>query len=147
MPIKIDELLPHARPMILIDHVVEFKEDYIHTTLKLKPNAPFMSEGEVPSYISLEYMAQTIGAWNGLRAIQSQSKPKIGFLLGTRELKLACASFKEGDDLDIFGEVKYIDEELASFECYVKKNENVVATATLNVFQPKEVHLMEKVDG
>ena len=137
----IETLLPHDRPMILIDRVINFREDYIHASVRIHENSPFLEQGEVPSYVSLEYMAQTVGAWNGLLARQNNTAPKIGFLLGTRQLTLDIPSFKVGDDLEVYGEAKYNDEEMASFECWVEVEKSRVAHAILNVYKPKTVEI------
>jgi len=137
----IEHLLPHAHPMILIDNVVDFRDDFIHTNVTIKEDSPFFENDEVPSYISLEYMAQSVGAWNGLFSRQNNMEPKIGFLLGSRQLNLEVSSFKLGDRLDIYGEVKYSDGEMASFDCWIDKGSERVAHAILNVFQPKNIEL------
>lgn len=140
----VDQLLPHAHPMILIDRVVAYREGYIQTALTIHQNSLFIENGEVPSYISLEYMAQTVGVWNGLFSRQNNKEPNIGFLLGTRQLTLEIPSFKLRDCLDIYGETKYVDEEMASFECWVEKEGHRVAHAILNVFQPKNVEMRKE---
>ena len=135
----IADLLPHNHPLILIDRVVDYTEDTIHTIVNIRNDSPFFENGAIPSYIGLEYMAQTVGAWTGLMARQQNQEPKIGFLLGSRKLILNVPTFKEGSTLDIHGLVKYNDGEMGSFECWVEIDGEQVVQANLNVFQPSNI--------
>lgn len=135
----IEHILPHAKPMILIDKIIACSEDFIHSTLQITADIPFFVEGGVPCYIALEYMAQTIAAWSGIMARAKQEKPKVGFLLGTRKLTLNEETFVSGDLLDIYGKLKYNDGEMACFDCWVTVNQLQIVSAQLNVFQPKDI--------
>ena len=174
------DLLPHDPPMILLDRVLEHRDDYIETAVTIQEGSPFCNLGipigvqnvdsetrvearsvqlvredpeiskvskthslkhdgyRVPSYVAIEYMAQAIAAWNGLLSRKQGQKPRIGFLLGSRKLKLLTPCFKVGETLNVFGQSKYNDEEMASFDCWVERSGERVAEASLNVFQPKE---------
>ena len=135
------DLLPHEPPMILLDRVVAHDEDFIHATVTIRKGAPFFADGEIPSYIALEYMAQAVGAWNGLQARQHHKKPKLGFLIGSRRLTLDIPSFKEGLALDVYGQAVYKDKEMASFDCWIEVQGQRVVSAALNVFQPKTIDI------
>lgn len=135
--LPISDLLPHKDPMIMVDHVQDFQDDSIHVMLTIRPGIPFFENGEVPSYVAIEYMAQAVAAWNGLILRKYNLPPRIGFLLGTRKLTLTQPSFEEGDILHIFGQSKYSDGEMASFECRIEIAGKQVASANLNVFQPE----------
>jgi len=130
-------LLPHAPPMILLDDIIAHEENFVHTRVRIREGLPFFKNGGVPSYIALEYMAQTIGVWKGFLSQEHNQKPQIGFLIGSRQLILNTPFFKEGAILDVYGEPKYNDGEMASFECWVESQGQRFAQATLNVFQPK----------
>lgn len=134
------DLLPHKPPMILIDDIIEHGPDHIHTILTIRDCIPFYKDGLVPTYVSLEYMAQTVAVWSGLMGQQQNLPPKIGFLLGTRQLRLNASHFKNGDILHVFGNLKFNDGEMASFDCRVDVNGNTIASALLNVFQPKDIN-------
>jgi len=136
---SIEHYLPHAKPMILIDNIVSFGDDFIQTTVLINKNSVFFDEKGVPSYIALEYMAQSIAAWNGLQARDMNEPPKIGFLLGSRKLILKVPFFKENDRLNVYGKLKYSDGEMASFECWVERNSEKCVHAILNVYQPKNI--------
>lgn len=133
------DLLPHKPPMILLDRVVNFGEDFIQTSLTIHKGVPFFKKEGVPAYVAIEYMAQTVGVWSGLTARQYNLPPKIGFLLGTRKLTLQIPFFKDGAELIVYGNSKYNDGQMASFDCWVEVQGEKVASAILNVFQPDNV--------
>jgi predicted hotdog family 3-hydroxylacyl-ACP dehydratase len=135
----IAKFLPHDGPMVLLDSLLECLDESVHATVTIKEEAPFCEQGNVPSYVALEYMAQAIAAWNGYHAHQHQEKPKIGFLLGSRSLTLLVPAFAVGETLDIYGQCQYNDGEMASFACWIEKNKKRIAEATLNVYQPKHM--------
>jgi len=138
LDVNIKDLLPHDPPMVLIDRAMRYNDDSIHCQLTIKDDSPFCEGGFVPSYVALEYMAQTIAAWNGLISRQLGEEPKIGYLLGARQLVLNVSTFQVGEMLDIYGKSQYVDGEMASFDCWIDINGKRVAHAGLNVFQPKE---------
>lgn len=136
--LKIEEIIPQDPPFVLIDEVLKFDEESIHACLTISEKDPFYLNGSVPAYVSLEYMAQTIAAWNGLRALQRGGAPKIGFLLGTRKLQMKVSQFTKDQHLDVRGGMVYSDGEIASFDCVVSCNEEKLVAATLTVYEPKE---------
>src|SRR5579871_5404593 len=137
MTYTMSDILPHKDPMILIDHVVEHKKDFIHTNLTIREGIPFYENNCVPSYIAIEYMAQSIAAWNGIILWKTKEKPRIGFLLGTRKMTLRVPAFYHGSVLDIYGFSKFTSGEIGSFECWIKIDGERVVESNLTVFQPK----------
>ncbi len=135
----IKDLLPHNPPMILLDRVVAFRDDFIHAAVTIQEGSAFFVDGEVPSYVALEYMAQAIGVWRGILALHKNQSPQIGFLLGTRSLKLEVPAFQEGAELDVYGQSKYTDGEVAAFDCWVEIQGTRVVHASLNVYQPENL--------
>ncbi len=135
---NIADFLPHASPMILLDEVITHEEDFVHTRVTIGSNSPFFTKDGVPSYVALEYMAQTVGVWKGMIHQQQNQRPQIGFLLGSRRLTLNTPFFKKGTTLDVYGKPLYNDGEMASFECWMTSMGERLASATLNVFQPKD---------
>ena len=135
------DLLPHDPPMVLLDQMVSYTSNSIHTQVAINDDSPFCENGRVPSYVSIEYMAQTVGVWNGSMARINNTPPKLGFLLGARKLDLKVPDFKVGQVLDVFGTVQYLDGEMASFNCWIEINNERVVEACLNVFQPKDLSM------
>jgi predicted hotdog family 3-hydroxylacyl-ACP dehydratase len=86
--------------------------------------------------VVLEYMAQTIGALAGLRARASGEPPRVGFLLGTRDLSLSVPGFAVGDEIVVAAHRVFGDEAIGSFDCTATRAGVPVAAGTLNVYLP-----------
>ncbi len=125
--------------MVLIDRAVSYRDDFIHCQVEINDNSPFCENGTVPSYIGLEYMAQTIAVWNGIMSRHQDIEPKIGFLVGTRRLDLNLPYFKVGEVLNVYGKTQFMDGEMASFECWIDVNGKRASSAGLNVYQPNDI--------
>ncbi|WP_428773789.1 hotdog family protein [Vibrio sp.] len=139
----IDQLLPHDDPMILIDTAVDIQQDTVHCQVTIGPNNPFFNaeSDSVPSYVGIEFMAQSVAAWSGYHALMQGAEPPIGFLLGSRRYHSECTRFKRGLLLDIQAEKVIQDNGMAVFACKIFDQDNCVASCQLNVFVPNEQQL------
>ncbi len=135
----IAELLPHSGAMVLLDEVVEHGEGRIVTRVTLRPGSLFTEGGRIPALVAIEYMAQTVGAYAGMRARAAGEPVQMGYLLGTRELTLDVDAFDVGDELVVEARHVWGDEQLGSFQCVVGREGRAVASALLNVYQGSEV--------
>ena len=130
------ELLPHRGRAVLLDEVVEADDVRVVCRVVIREGSPFVEGGTVPAVIVLEYMAQTIGAQAGLRARDAGEAPRVGFLLGTRDLTLPPGGLAVGDDLLVEAIRIFGDESIGSFDCTVRRGGVPVAAGTLNVYLP-----------
>ncbi len=136
---NITQYIPHSGKMVLVDEIIEFKDKSIKTRVKITKDSMFITDKGIPSYVGIEYMAQSIAAYAGSLGKKKGDAPKIGFLLGSRNYKSSCAYFENGDILNIEVTEQYIDESgLALFDCEINWADNKI-TATLNVFHPEEI--------
>lgn len=139
-----EDLLPHSAPMVFLDEVLDWKSPYIRCRLVVRAQSLFLENNELPVAITLEYMAQTIGAYVGLSNL-SQSKPiNIGYLLGTREMELKADYLQIGDELIIDAEHLFGKDTVGSFRCTVRRGEQLIAAAVLNVFQPLDQEIVQQ---
>ena len=84
-------------------------------------------------------MAQTSSAFAGLEAKRAGEPIKLGFLLGTRRYETSLEVFPKGMVLDVRAQSEYRDANgLDSFHCMLSVGDEVVTTARLNVFQPRD---------
>ncbi len=130
------QLVPHAPPMLLLDELVEWAPGRARCAVRLRPDSPFMEDGRVRALVSLEYMAQAAAACAGMEARGGEGAARGGLLLGTRELSLAVAHFRAGDELMVEAERVSADEQVTSFRCQVHRGQELVARAVLSVFHP-----------
>ncbi|WP_338508296.1 hotdog family protein [Pseudomonas poae] len=131
------ELLPHAGDMILIDQVLSFDEEQVHTRLTVKPGGLFnRADGSLPAWVGIELMAQSVAAYAGCRARKNGEAVELGFLLGTRKFECNVDGFPAGAELTIQGLRSLEDDNgMGVFECHLT-GDGIQASARLNVFRP-----------
>lgn len=134
----IEDLVPHASTMLLIDRVVAAEGERVVSELTIRPDNIFFQRGRgVPAYVGFEFMAQTISAYDGLRRRRSGNKPAIGLLLGCRKYAAARPFFVEGESLTVESISLLGEEGMASFDCRIfEAGGGEVATAVINVYRP-----------
>ena len=136
----IHEVVPHRPPMLLLDRVCSHDDDVTVCTVTIRDDSPFITTGadgrrEVPAVVGVEYMAQTVAAYAGLAARGENRAPRIGFLLGCRELTLAVEGFGVGDVLLVEARHVFGESDLGSFACKVTREGRTLAAGTLTVYQ------------
>lgn len=135
-PYHITEILYHAPPMILIDRVEAYDRETVASVVEITAGSPFMEGEQVPAYVGIEYMAQSIAAYSGIKARNAGCDPRIGYLIGSRNLMLACPGYAIGDKISVTVHLVYDEAPMAVFDCTIHRAEKLVAEARLNVYQP-----------
>ena len=133
------ELLPHAGDMILIDQVLGFDQEQIHTRLTVRAGGLFNREdGSLPAWVGVELMAQSVAASAGCRARVQRDPVELGFLLGTRKFECNVEHFPAGTELHIHALRSLEDDNgMGVFECHLT-GPGIHASARLNVFRPPQ---------
>ena len=137
-----ETLLPHDHPMILIDGVLGYDEESVTVDVTPAPGKPFADEdGNVPGWVGMEYMAQAIAAYAGVRAQLNGQPVKVGFLLGTRAYDIFESHFQCHQQYAVSAKMIYDDDGVAAFQCEITNasTENILARATINTFQPDDI--------
>lgn len=129
------ELLPHRPPMLLLDEVTSWNGDRVECRVVLRDDSPFVEAGRVASTIAVEYMAQCVAAFAGLRGRERGEPVRIGYLVGAREVTFAVDDLRVGDVLRVEASPVWGDETLGNFACAVDREGEAVARGTLNVYQ------------
>ena len=126
---SIEQVVPHDAPMILIEQLAEYSDETSTCSVTITPQSPFYNEQieGVPSYIGIEYMAQSIAAYAGALANDINEAVRIGFLIGTRKYKTHQAMFYKNSTLTIYVHKLYQDE-----------SKKILCDAKINVFQPED---------
>jgi predicted hotdog family 3-hydroxylacyl-ACP dehydratase len=132
---NVTELVPHSGDMVLLDRIVDFDEQGLTAELIVRGDELFSPGPRVPAWVGIEYMAQTVAAYVGVKAKQVNDPIRLGFLLGTRFYNSNVAAFEVGATLTIRVEKIIQDDGLGVFECRIL-GEGVDITANLNVYQP-----------
>lgn len=137
------QFVSHRSPLLLVDDILVHDSQSITAQLTVRDAPPFGDgEGGVPSYLGLEYMAQTIAALSGLRRRAQNLQPIIGLLVGTRCYSNNTPRFADGDRLTISAREKISEyAELSVFECRIADTRGrTLAEADVKAYQPADIH-------
>lgn len=136
------ELLPQAKPMILLtDYEPPAADGSVTAFVDIDAESPFFdaTQGGVPGCVSLEYMAQSMALCTGLHRRRQGLRPKLGFVLGSRRLKISTPLFVPGCRYRVRVSCVYTDESFGSFDCEIRgPSGDVVAKAQVTAFQPED---------
>lgn len=140
--LSLQTLLPHRPPMILLSGVIGYRDGAFGCQVEIGPTSRFRTHsGQVPSWVGMEYMAQTIAAEAGFRQHCSNQPAKLGLLLGCRRCRMQVGAFVDGQSLEIWSTTEVQDTEVGNYSCSIrdKATGQELMTASLTVFQPLDV--------
>jgi predicted hotdog family 3-hydroxylacyl-ACP dehydratase len=138
-PWPIEDLLPHASPMLLLDEALTCDGEGAGAAVTIRPDHLFARAEGVPAHVGIEFMAQTCGVWAGGAAKLEGGAVRLGFLLGTRRYKAARPFFHFGERLEITARLVFRDQGMGVFDCRISgAGGEVLAEAQLSVYQPDE---------
>ena len=141
--LPLEDLLPHARPMILLSGYdpASFTETSLDAFVTPAPADVFFDHtlGGTPAWTALEYMAQTVACHVGLIRRAAGLGAAVGYVLGSRSISLPLAVFRAGVTYTVHCERLFADSSFGSFATSMRDPEgNVVASAALSFYQPTE---------
>ncbi|MCR4917848.1 MAG: hypothetical protein K5912_02800 [Alphaproteobacteria bacterium] len=140
------KLIPQREPMIFLSDIE--KIDYENQTLVARVDVrdtDLMFDknlGGVPSWASLEFMAQSIACYVGLIDLHNNpnAAPAVGFVLGSRKLSVYRSVFMLNRSYFINVKPVFFDKNIASFDCRIlDENNEVIAEGALNAFRPDDI--------
>ena len=133
----IEKYVPHRGSMLLIERLLEAGEEHAVAQVRVARDGMFVQPQGVPSWVAIEYMAQTVAAWAGWRAVQSGEPVKIGFLLGSRKFEAMQAFFAPAAVLRVEVRCELVGSNgLGMFDCQVFEKGLLAARARISVFEP-----------
>ncbi len=130
-----EALLPHRAPMILLDAVEADARDSIACRVAVHAASPFVENGHVPAVIAIEYMAQCVAAYAGLRAVRNERPVRVAYLIGASPIEFSVDGLRVGENLRVEARRIWGDNSLGKFECSVDSQGRRVASGLLTVFQ------------
>lgn len=113
--------LPHRPPMLLIDDIVEVLTDRATVRTTIHPDCVFAIDGRVNPAAMIEFVAQACAIAVGVTASREGKPPRLGVILGCREVSFTIDSFAVGDELEITVERVFGQSQLAAFACTVSR--------------------------
>jgi len=96
----------------------------------------FLAEGRVPAALSLEYMAQAMGALAGVEALEAGVPVEVGYLLGTQRYQALCTNFPANVELRVTVREHLRDPGgMAVFDARIQRGDSVLAEAQIKMIQ------------
>ena len=129
----VTDYLPHRPPMLLVDRVVDVTGDRIVCRTTIHPDCVFAIDGRVHASAMIEFAAQACAIFVGVRSARDGDPPRLGVILGCREIAFAVDSFAVGDELAISATKVFGEHRLAAFTCTVSRGDVECVTLQLSV--------------
>jgi predicted hotdog family 3-hydroxylacyl-ACP dehydratase len=139
----IEAVVPHDHPMILIDELLNYDDCKAICQVSIHVGSNFYNaqKQSVPSYVAIEYMAQSIAAFANANEKDQGGEVAIGFLVSSRKFKVFVSEFILGEKLQVSVEQLYVEDSgLSAFDCSITCGEEIVAAAKINIFQPSDAN-------
>jgi len=117
----IEALVPQAGPMCLLARVVEHALG--HTVCAVDPGRSALlvaSDGSLPAWLGLEYMAQCVAAHGGLVALARGEPARTGVLIGARRVRFDVPRFEAGRELHVRASHHRGERGLLAFDCEIR---------------------------
>jgi len=126
--------------MLMLDRVEAYDEQSVSASYLIPDAAWYMeTDGTMPAWVGLELMAQAVAAHCTLVSGAPGAKPKMGVLLGTRAYECRGSRFASHEVLNVTARIAYVESGgLGAYDCAIERGEEVLATATLKVFEPSD---------
>jgi predicted hotdog family 3-hydroxylacyl-ACP dehydratase len=135
----IQAVVPHRPPMLLLSRLLAADGDCLQAEAQVDANGPFGNGLQVPAWVGIEYMAQAVAAWAGLRSLRAGGGARLGFLLGTRRYRANVAAFEHGQCLQVEVRCELLgDNGLGAFSCRLVEAAATLAEAQLSVYEPAD---------
>ena len=139
----IEDVISHRGNMLLLDRLLAIDSELCRTEYTPQADSWYADEdGNMPAWIGIELMAQTVAAYVGMQKQLAGLPPKQGVLLGTRNYKTDAPFYTAGETLHMEARVSFMgDSGLGAFECSICRagdQQEVLATAMLKVYEPDD---------
>ena len=119
MKSKYELKIPHKNKMLLIDGIenIDFENKTIIAFATINEDNIFYETDGIPSYIFIEYVAQTCAAYNSYNQIQNNNeKEKIGFILNIKSANCYKDKVASGETIYIKAKETLRDSNIAYYD-------------------------------
>ncbi|HEX6244509.1 MAG TPA: hypothetical protein VFZ61_26505 [Polyangiales bacterium] len=135
----LEELIPHAGPMLLLDSMTSWGEGRSSCTLCVRERAPFVDDaGEVESAVTIEYMAQAVAACLGYESLRGGGSVRVGMIIACKRFLAHADKLRVGDVLNIEAKRVRGNEMLSHFDCSVRRGAELFSEATLTLYHAEK---------
>ncbi len=147
MNIAIEKIMPHKAPMLVLDKIIEKKDDAAICEVTISSQSIFYHKEiqGIYAWVGIEFMAQTIGAYAGM--MHYPGEPELGLILSVRQFTTSKAYFALGETLTVIAEKEFMQDNVGVFNTSILINGETVATARLNTIVPPKDKLEKILRG
>ena len=143
----IADYLPHRPPMLLIDDVVAATADSVVCRTTIHPGCVFARDGVVHPSAMIEFVAQACAIYAGVTAARDGDPPRVGLIVGCREISFEVDDFAVGDELTIVATKIFGGDQVAVFTGTVSRRDAVCATIQLSVVDAEQTQFATRGEG
>ncbi len=135
--LDIDTLVPHRRPMRLVDEILAVDEHSATTTATVTPAWPSFAAGAVSALLTIELVAQTAAVIGGYKALSAPSPTKVrtGMLVGIKQADFRVDVLPAGTRLVIRATTHPILENFKEIKGVVEIDDRIVCEMILQGVQ------------
>lgn len=135
----LEELIPHAGPMLLLDAMTSWGEGRSTCVLCVRERAPFVNAaGQVESAVTIEYMAQAVAACLGYESLRGGGNVRVGMIIACKRFVAHADKLQVGDVLTIDAQRVRGNEMLSHFDCRVLRGSELFSEATLTLYHAEK---------
>lgn len=137
------EVLPHLAPMLLLDEIIDWDDEWILTRVN-RSNTDLFDIDDAPAsgMASLEYLCQSAAAHAGIRQLEQGKPVTIGFIIGARLFSVDQAAWLQQQEFEIRVDQTFRDSGgigLYASRMYVANQPGkTVAEATIKAAMPDD---------
>ena len=135
--LDIDALVPHRRPLRLIDEVLSVDGDTATTAAIVTEGWPTFASGAAHPLVMIELVAQTAAVIGGYKAFTSPHPTRVrtGMLVGIRQAAFDVDVLPRGTRLVIQATTQALLENFKEIDGFVKIEDRIVGKMTLQGVQ------------
>lgn len=141
-PIDIESLLPHRKPMLLIERIVAFDQRKAVTRSVAGARWPMAEQGKVDALMLIELVAQTAGINNGWELLRRDGPggDQRGWVVGIKQSRLLVDAVPFGTEIEVSSENCFEYENFREIQGVVRIAGAVAAEVTLQLVQAQPRH-------
>jgi len=134
LPLPVEKLIPHRKPMCLVDRLVEFKDQAGTVDARVLPGQVLVDDdGRLETLAVAEMIAQAYAAVKGCGDRLAGRPVKQGFLVGIRNIQFHQAVFA-GDQLQIHVNTVGSISGFAVVEGVVTRKSDIIAEGQIKLW-------------
>ena len=139
MKSKYELKIPHKGKMLLIDEIenIDFENKTITAFATINEENIFYETDGIPSYIFIEYIAQTCASYNSYNQNNNENE-KIGFILNIKSANCYKDKIKAGETIYIKAKETLIDSNIAYYDgevFYNNQNKDKIMDCSIVVME------------